>query len=133
MNNHTNFNLCFLLFNLYTQVTNGIKKLKINQTIEWEKDTITLDCNVENLWRDKKSWVTKNVHYEEQKPNTRFYLIQAYWSFIDHLTSTFPFLASQHLFLKNTWNLHQTWFWPLLEATQEENEFSLKFSQLRKW
>ena len=33
----------------------------------------------------------ENVHYEEQKLNTRFYLDQAYQSFLDYLTSTFHF------------------------------------------
>ena len=33
----------------------------------------------------------ENVHYEEEKLNTRFYLVQVYQSFLDHLTSTFHF------------------------------------------
>ena len=70
------------------------KKMQINQRVEREKEIMKPNFNVENFQRDKKpqayNW-SKNVHYEEQKLNTRFYLAEAYQSFPDHLTSTFSF------------------------------------------
>ena len=65
---------------------------------EWEKETMTPNFNVETLRRDKKP---QDIHYEEQKLNTRFFLAQAYRSFSDHLTSTLYFQLLT-FFFRNT-------------------------------
>ena len=64
--------------------------------------------NMENLRRDKKTTdqqLIKNVHYEEQKPNTRFYLVQIYQSFLNHLTNTFHFQLLT-FFFQSTLGVH---------------------------
>ena len=74
----------------------------------------------------------ENIHYEEQKLNTRFYLSQVYQFFLYHLTSTFS-LSTSHLFLsEHTWNHHQVQSRPLLESTQEENGFLPKTQSIEK-
>ena len=62
---------------------------------------MTPNFNVENLRRDKKTMglqPIKNVYYEEQKLNTRFYLAQVYQSFLSHLTDTFQFQLLTFIF-----------------------------------
>ena len=46
----------------------------------------------------------ENVHNEEQKLNSRFYLVQANQSFLDHLTSTFHFQLLT--FFRSTLGVH---------------------------
>ena len=54
---------------------------------------MTSNFNVENFEEIKNHdlQLIENIHYEEQKLNTRFYLAQAYQSFSSHLTNTFQF------------------------------------------
>ena len=54
---------------------------------------MTSNFNVENFEEIKNHdlQLIENIHYEEQKLNTRFYLAQTYQSFLNHLTSTFHF------------------------------------------
>ena len=47
----------------------------------------------------------KKVHYEEQKLNIRFYLVQVYQSFSNHLTSTFHFQLLT-FFFQSTLGVH---------------------------
>ena len=72
------------------------QKLKINQRVEWEKETMTPNFNVENLRRDKENHGSTIDKKKRQLWRTKtkykvLYLTQAYQSFSDHLTSTFHF------------------------------------------
>lgn len=69
------------------------------------RETMTPDFNVEHLRKDIKPQAynqSKTSFMKNKKLNTRFYFAKVGKSFLDHLTSIFPLLASHILLLEHT-------------------------------